>query len=112
MARDVGGRGTGVVIAGAYAHLVNKESQHRGPDPRTVMYVSPADVVTQVIANRAPSALQRKLDAGDPVVVPGWRLPGGRGLRLEHPQLCGRAAVRVYPDDRVELTADNIDTTM
>jgi len=107
------GRGVpDVVIPGAYAHLVDKESQHRGPDPRMVMYVSPIDVVTQVIANRAPSALQRKLDAGEPVVVPGWRLPGGRALRQRHPQLCGRAAVRVFPDDRVVPTEDEIDATM
>lgn len=98
-----------IVIPGAYAHLIDKESQHRGPDPRTVMYVSPADVVT--IVDRAPSALQRKLDRGEPVVVPGWRLPGGRALRRQHPELCGRAAVRVFPDDRVVPTEDTIDAT-
>jgi hypothetical protein len=96
-----------IVIPGAYGHLVDKESQHRGPDPR--VYVSPTDVVT--VVNRAPSALQRKLDRGEPVVVPGWRLPGGRALRRQHPELCGRAAVRVFPDDRVEPTEDTIDAT-
>lgn len=102
------GRGTpGVTLLGAWQHLVTKEAQHRGPDPR--VYVSPTDVVT--IVNRAPSALQRKLDRGEPVVVPGWRLPGGRALRRQHPELCGRAAVRVYPDDRVEPTEDTIDAT-
>ena len=97
----------GVVIAGAYAHLIEVELRYRGPDPR--VYVGPDDVVTRVAAATTVSPLQRKLDAGEPVVVPGWRLGGGRGLRLEFPHLTGRASVRVYPDDRVELSADESD---
>ena len=105
------GRGSpDVIIPGAWQHLVDTEAQHRGLDPR--VYVSPAGDVTQVIANRAPSALQAKLDAGEPVTVPGYRLPGGRALRRRHSELCGQAAVRVYPDDRCELTCDRIDATM
>ena len=74
--------------------------------------MAPQIVVLVVTVNRAPSALQAKLDAGEPVVVPGWRLPGGRALRRQHPELCGRSAVRVFPDDRCELTSDRIDATM
>jgi hypothetical protein len=100
-----------ITILGAWQHLVAREARHRGtPDPR--IYVAPDGAVTQVIADRAPSALQQKLDRGEPVVVPGWRLPGGRALRRQHPELCGRSAVRVFPKDRVEPTEDKIDSTM
>ncbi len=96
------------VLDGVYARLA--DSMYRGIDPR--IYVSPEDEVLTVQAARAvTSPLLRKLDANVPVVVPRWRIRGNSnpGARQLFPWLAAPGNVRVWPDDRIEPTDDDID---
>ena len=105
MAQERRSAGRGLVIAGAYEHLCEVELRFRAPDPR--VYMSPRGEVSPVAAaiDAPVSPLGRALDAGEPVVVPAWKVRGRHLYRGDHPWLgAAGAAVIVYPDDRVEPT--------
>lgn len=98
----------GDVLPGCYERL--SAATYRGVDPR--IYVSPEDEVRTVQAPRAvTSPLIRALDAGEPVVVPKWRIRGNSnpGARERFPWLAGPGCVRVWPDDRIEETDEQAD---
>ena len=96
------------VLPGVYDRL--SAATYRGVDPR--VYVSPENEFTTVEAALAvTSPLIRKLDAGEPVTVPKWRIRGNSnpGARQRYLWLAGPGCVRVFPDDRIEPTDDEMD---
>lgn len=96
------------VLPGVYQRL--SEATYRGQDPRC--YLDPEGNVAVVQAALAVhSPLLDRLDANLPVVVPKWRIRGNSnpGARQRFSWLAGPGCVRVFPDDRIEPTDDEMD---
>ena len=96
------------VLPGVYERLA--AATYRGQDPRC--YLDPEGRVAEVQAALAVhSPLLDRLDANLPVVVPKWRITGTSNpeARQQFPWLSGPGCVRVWPDDRIELTGDEAD---
>jgi len=62
--------------------------------------------VMALLANPRRSVRLDKLEAGEPIVVTGWEVGGGRPLRHRIPWLNGRVLVRVRSDDTIEPTEE------
>jgi hypothetical protein len=96
-------------VAGLYAHLLDRERRRcAGPDPR--VHLSPGNTAERAAAltvteRRSPRL--DKLEAGEPVVVAGWEVGGGRALRQQVPWLDGNVTVKVHADDTIELAGDD-----